>query len=327
MQSVQGFIVANLDELFKRRGTYHFINKVINSFIFKSILIFFAALNAYIMLCLGNEDNANKFKSNLGGFATFILDNGGAIVIFSVVSSSLYVLLTSFISDKCDDYEEKYKDLYNKYDIVINVLEKLENVVVEKRKRFATNAFQFLKAPQTPKHKTVFDKITQPRKQIELLIEALHDCLKNIYPNEIIKVALVEVENAEVKSWVCHSPYDTKPRTAIETLRDPNSTFSKCIEMNKIVIVPNTQKEIKKTNITDRMFIQGKTDPKEIWCQVCAPIHSINNNQIIFIISIAIKKEDTIVENNTEFLEWLLKFFKSRLALEHSLAQLKERIS
>lgn len=320
-------MLSKFDSWLYEKGFYHFIKKILESGWIQFFTIILIILNAYILYLLGNETDANKFKQNFKFLADIVFNYSNSIVLLSSLISATYVGLTSFVNKKCENLELKYNELNKMHDIVIKILEKLEVVVVEKRKRFALASKQLVSAPQTPKHKTVFDKITQPNKQIELLNEALRDCLISIYPDDFIKVALMRVKNKTIDGWVCHSPYDTKPRTSIQDLGLSNSTFSKCIELNRTIIISNTQTEIKKQNSADIMFIQGQTDPNEIWCQICAPIHSINSNEIIFIISIAIKRENVIVEGNLEFLEWLLKFFKSRLALEHSLAEVKEKIS
>lgn len=318
-----------LDNVLLEYGFYQAVKKVLEGLTFKIIIILLTSFNAYILFVLGNDKQAETFKSNFKLPAEFILANAGSIVMVTVIISGLYGVLLSTLNKKCDNLEKEHNDLKAKYDIALVVLQKIESVVVEKRKRFADIAKRYVNTPgtQQPRHKRIFEDITHPDKQIELLIEALRDCLIAIYPNETIKVALMRVVNSNIEDWVCHSPYDTRPRTSINQLKDPNSTFSKCIKENKIIIVANTQNEIQKPPGADIMYIQGQSDPSEKWCQVCAPIHSINSNGIIFIISIAIKRENVIVPENVAYLEWILSFFKTRLALEHSLDQLKKKVS
>lgn len=323
------FLRKKIDQALVNNNGYHKIQDVLNSPTLKTMVLVMAGINAYIMLCLGNEEKATWFKQAFGKAGTFVLDYGGIFVFISIIIGGLYPTLSAFISEKCnqDNYEEKFKELSKRYDIVLKVIEQIEKVVVEKRLRFAKASTDFLSTPQTPKHRTVFERITQPDEQIRLLIESLYDCVKSIYPSEYIKIALVSVKNKQLNDWVCHSPYDTKPRTSIDQLKDPNSTFSKAIATRKMVIVADTKIEIQKPPTADIMYIQGNTDPNESWCQVCIPINSINSNEPIFIISIAIKRADVISKENEKFLEWLFKFFISRLALEHSLKELKEHIS
>lgn len=318
---------VRLDNFLYEHNVYQQIKKFLDSWLLKFIAIVLAAVNGYIMLCLGNEEKSIWFKKTFGIAGNFILDNGGFFVFISIIIAGLYPLFSSFITSRCNSFEDKYNELLKKYDIVINILEQLERVVIGKRQRFAKASADFLSAPQTPKHKTVFERITQPDDQIKLLIESLNDCIKSIYPNEFSKVALIRIKGGNLDNWVCHSPYNTKPRTTIEQLKDPNSTFSKTLSKKKMVIVADTKIEIQKTSNDDILYIQGNTDPNESWCQVCVPIQSINSNEIIFIISIAIKRANVISAENEKFLEWLFNFFISRLALEHSLKELKEHIS
>ncbi|WP_353172496.1 hypothetical protein [Acinetobacter rudis] len=318
-----------LDPIHPNSGFYVKLKKILEHGGTNVLIIIFTALNTFVIFILGNESQAKKLTNNFKWLAEFVLENGSAIVICSVLLSGLYSLLVNHVNKKCSDSEQELKELRKQHTIALVVLEKIEQVVVKKRIRFAEFAKTYANTPdvQTPKHKKIFDGITQPEQQTELLIEALRDCLIAIYPNETIKVALMKVKNSQVDDWVCHSPYDTKPRTSIKELRNVNSTFSKCIEGNKLIIIPNTQIELKKTSSSDIMYVSGQSDSSEVWCQVCAPVHSINSNEIIYIISIAIQRENVIVDSNMSYLNWLLGFFKSRLALEHSLDQLKKRIS
>jgi len=320
---------SKIDNALLEYGIYQAIKKVLDYWLTKLVVILFTAMNAYILFVLGNDKQAEKFKDNFKLPAEFILTNAGLIVVGTVILSGLYGILLSFLNKKCDNLEKEFNDLNTKYQITLVVLQKIDDVVIAKRKRFADLAKRYVNTPgvQQPRHKKIFDGIAHPEEQIQLLIESLRDCLTAIYPNETIKVALMRVVESKIDDWVCHSPYDTKPRTSIAELKNPNSTFSKCIKQNKIIIVADTQNEIQKPVTADIMYIQGQSDPSEKWCQVCAPIHSINSNSIIFIISIAIKRENVIVPENIAYLEWILSFFKSRLALEHSLDQLKKKVS
>ncbi|WP_088458342.1 hypothetical protein [Acinetobacter soli] len=320
---------TKIDPFFYEKKFYVKLNALLKSIGFKLIMLLIAGFSAYITFCLGNEGAANSLKKGLGQTGEFLLENGGWFIFLTIIIPSLYGMLNGYIASKCIDnnLEEKYDQLTKQCDITIKVLEQLEKVVIEKRQLLAYAAKDYNSTPQTPKHKTVFDRITQPEKQIKLLIESLHDCVKSIYPNEFLKVALVSVRNGQLDDWICHSPYNTKPRTTIDQLRHVNSTFSRVLSMKKMIIVADTKTEIKKPTGSDTMYIQGNTDPSESWCQVCVPIHSINTNETIFIISIAIKAANVISPENEKFLEWLFKFFISRLALEHSLKEIKERIS
>lgn len=319
-------MLKKLDKFLFDKNIYSSLKSFCDHFLFKLMVIIVVSLNGYIVFILGNEDNANKFKQNFKFFYDIIFDNAGVIVISSTLLATTYLLFYSALAKRCEDVSAKYDALSKKHDITIQVLENIESVVVSKRIAFAEVVKQHMNTPQPPKLRTIFNKITISDSQIQLLINSLRTCLQGVYPNEYIKVALMRVENSQIQSWVCHSPYDTKPRTDIDTLRHLSSTFSKCIKKRKIVIIPSIKSEIKKTPIDDRMFIQGNTDPDEEWCQVCTPVMSITTNEIIFIISIAIKRENVILKENEVFLTWMLRFFESRLALEHSLSQLKGRV-
>lgn len=322
-------MISKLDNLFLDKGVYQVVKKILDHWFLKLLIILLTSFNAYVLFVLGNDKQAEKFKDNFKLPAEFVLNNAGSVVIFTVIFTGIYGLFYAFINKKCSNLEKQFNDLTEQHRIVLVILEKLETVVVAKRQRFAGIANRYANTPgvQRPKHKTVFDGITRPDVQIQLLIEGLRDCLNSIYQNETIKVALMRVVDSKLDNWVCHSPYDSMPKSTVADLRHPNSTFSMCIAKDKMIIVPDTHKELSKRTTSDIMFVKGKSDTSEKWCQVCAPIHSINTNEIIYIISIAIKRENVIVAENSDYLNWLLKFFKSRLALEHSLDQLKKKVS
>lgn len=304
---------------------WHKIKKFLDSPLFKFISVLMAALNGYLLLCIGSEHYAAEFIKGGGTIAASLIEKGGYVVFISVFIGGLYPTVYGWIAKQCDDLQGRYDVLLNVHNISLLLLEKLENVVAQKRERFANlcDAFK-LTPPAAPKHKNVFNQLTQPEEQYKHLITALRDCLMSIYPGEFIKVALMSVESGQIHEWQCHSPYDTRPRTSIADLKHLDSTFSKCLNVKKMIIVADTQKELNKIPPDDICYIQGNTDTNEKWCQVCDPIISINTNEVIFIISIAIKRANVITGENEAFLLWLLKFFKTRLALEHSLKQLKE---
>ena len=73
--------------------------------------------------------------------------------------------------------------------------------------------------------------------------------------------------------------------------------------------------------------MQQSPRENENWSQLCYPVKSISSNEVIFIICIGAKKANFFQNTSTSLAsyEWLLNFFSSRLALEHSLAELKEK--
>jgi hypothetical protein len=303
---------------------WHKMKSILDSVWFKLFSVAVSAFNGWLLLCIGSKEYADGFILGWGRFGSFFVNNGGYVVVISLLIAGLYPTLYGWIAKKSDDLQARYDKLSRDYDIALLLLEKLESVVAQKRERFATLCDSFKSTVSAPKHKTVFTQITQPEEQFKHLLTALRDCLMHIYPNEFIKIALMQVQNNEIFQWQCHAPYDTRPRTSIAALKHPNSTFSKCLSTKKMVIVGDTQKELRKTPPDDILYIQGNTDTNEKWCQVCDPVISITTNEVIFIVSIAIKRADVITKDNEEFLVWLLKFFRSRLALEHSLKQIKE---
>lgn len=319
--------ITAIDSWLFEKGIYLALKEILEHWLFKLFVVALTAINAYILLIIGSDADADKFKTNFKFLADILFNNTGTIVSLSMAVTGMYVFLKDFLNNRCENIQQKYIDLDSKYDIAVKILVQLNDVVAKKRQLLADTTRDHLNTPQAPSAKTIFTKIIQPKAQIDKLIEALRDCLLAIYKGDTIKVVLVGVKDSSLDGWVSHTPYDMGPKTDISVLRNESSTLSRCIQTGKMVIVPNTQIEIQKQDNADKMFVQGKTNPLEKWCQVCAPIHSINNpNEIIYIVSIAIKRENAIQEENAAFLGWMLDFFKTRLALEHSHMQLKGRV-
>lgn len=300
------------------------IKKFLDSGLFKTLYACFGALNAYIALCISTDTYGNSFKTIFGKVGVWIIEFGGGFIFFTVLVASFYPIFYAWIEKHAENIQQKYEDLSKQYDITLKILEKIEKIVEQKRQRFADLAGKFKTTPQTPTPKTIFTQLTQPEKQMKIIMQSLEDCLKSIYPKEYIKVALMCVKDGKLDSWQCFLPYNARPRTDIVELRNPLSTISRCLNDKKIKIVADTQLELKKTDPNDMLYIQGNTGKDESWCQLCYPVISINTNEVIFIISLAIKRANVFNASGQEYLEWLLGFFESRLALEHSLKELKE---
>lgn len=255
----------------------------------------------------------------MGKFGEHIISSSGWIVFFSVLLGGVFPILISWLQEKIEQ-----RNLASSYSLVL--LETIETVVEEKRKRFANAVKDLINVnSSSPTCTKVFNTITQPQKQIEYILEALELCFKKLYPSEYFKIALMGVENNSLKDWVYFLPYTAKPNTDINDLRNSESTMSHALFSKRIVIIEDVQKELKKAN--NKKYIKGSTGENENWSQLCYPVKSISSNEVIFIICIGAKKANFFQNTSTSLAsyEWLLNFFSSRLALEHSLAELKEK--
>ena len=286
---------------------------------FKIITVFVIAINGYLLFCFGSDDQQKWLKSYFGTFGELVVSSSGWIVFISLLLSGIFPILVSWLQEKFEK-----ENLNSSYALVL--LETIESVVEEKRKRFAS-AVQTLtnNGSSSPTCSKVFNTITQPNKQIECILEALELCFKELYPKEYFKIALMSVESNILKDWVYFLPYTAKPNTDINDLRHSDSTISHALRSKTLIVVEDVQKELAKLN--NKKYIKGSTKDNENWSQLCYPVKSISSNDVIFIICIGAKKANFFQNNPTSLAsyEWLLSFFSSRLALEHSLAELKEK--
>ncbi|WP_180163321.1 hypothetical protein [Acinetobacter sp. YH12069] len=293
------------------------LNEFFKSRLYKFIVAFVVAINGYLVFALGSDEQKIALKTNLGKLGSLIVDWSGAVIFLSIFFGGIISIFIAYLQEKIDK-----QNVVDRFAVVL--LETIETVVEEKRKRFAKAVEELLQEGQSqPTASTVFKNITQPEEQIKNIIKALEVCYKTLYPNVYFKIALMEVENNTLKKWAYFLPYTARPNTCIDELRSSESAISQALITKNIVVVDDVQKELVKTE--NKKYIKGSTKLNENWSQLCYPIKSITSNEVIFIVCIA-AKEANFFQSNQEFLgsyEWLLNFFSSRLALEHSLAELK----
>lgn len=295
------------------------LNEFFKSRLYKFIVALVVAVNGYLLFALSSDDQKLALQTNLGKVGGGIVDYSGIIVFISIFLGGLISIFLGWLQEKVDK-----KNVIDRFAVVL--LETIESVVEEKRKRFAEAVHDLLQNnANQPTASTVFKNITQPEKQVKNIIKALEVCYKTLYPKVYFKIALMEVENSNLKGWAYFLPYRARPNTPIDELKRSESAISQALVTKEIVIVEDVQKELKKS--VGKKYIKGSTKSNENWSQLCYPIKSITSNEVIFIICIA-AKEANFFYDKEEFLDsykWLLDFFSSRLALEHSLAELKEK--
>ena len=294
---------------------HHFINGIV----FKIFSVVIIAVNAYLIYCFGN-DNEKKFLVEVWGKVGELLINySGFIVFSSVLIGGLLPIVQSYLQKKKDS-----QNITNSFSLIL--LETIETVVEGKRKRFARAVNNLLQSSTTvPTCSKVFKTITKPDLQIEALLSALELFFKKKYPDIVFKIALMGIQNNSIDKWVHFLPYTARPNTDINELKSQDSTISHALNTKRIVIVEDVQKELLKND--NKKYIKGSTQSNENWSQLCYPVKSITSNEVIFVICIGAKKSNFFQDNPKSITsyEWLLSFFSSRLALEHSLSELKDK--
>lgn len=294
---------------------HHFLNGTT----FKITSVVMVAINAYLIYCFGNENEKNFLIEVWGKAGTLLVNFSGTIVFLSVLIGGLLPILQSYLQRKKDS-----QNIINSFSLIL--LETIETVVEGKRKRFARAVNNLLQNSSTvPTCSKVFKTITKPDLQIEALLSALELFFKKKYPDIFFKIALMGIQNNTIKDWVHFLPYTARPNTDINDLKSEDSTISHALKTRRIVIVEDVQKELLRTD--NKKYIKGSTQLDENWSQLCYPVKSITSNDVIFVICIGAKKSNFFQDNPKSITsyEWLLSFFSSRLALEHSLSELKDK--
>lgn len=311
------------------KASAKFTKEFLDSNKFKLIAVVFTAFNAYVLFCISTDKYTEDFKSKFGTIGDFFITNASWFVFFSVLAAGIIQIIYALASRYADNIEDKFLELEDshtrlkaKHAISVKVLETIDKIVVQKRHRFAETCRNFREQTQI-NAKTIFTNITRPDLQIRAIIEGLEACLKSTYPDDYIKIALMRVKDNKLDDWELFYPLDTRAKSTITELSVPTSTISRALNLKKMVIVSDVIKETEKADPMDMMYVPAHTDLSDNWCQLCYPVTSITNNKVVFIISIAIKRENVFTKDNESFLKWLLKFFDTRLALEHSLQELK----
>ncbi|UTO19894.1 hypothetical protein NGC85_01940 [Acinetobacter sp. Z1] len=133
---------------------------------FKVITAFVIAINGYLLFCFGSDDQQTWLKSYFGTFGEIVVSLSGWIVFCSLLLGGIYPILVSWLQEKVDR-----DNLNSSYALVL--LETIESVVEEKRKRFASAVKTLTNnGSSSPTCSKVFNTITQPNKQIESILEA-----------------------------------------------------------------------------------------------------------------------------------------------------------
>lgn len=272
-----------------------------------------------IVAAYSNTPLQNSFKKYQLGI--WLMENPFTVVGIGVISAIIYKTFYILIKRK----SESNKFYRNK--IATELLVTIDRVVASKRQRFADAVNVYLR-DKTEKYTTnrVFSKITQPDEQIKLLIESLDTFFRYNY-KITFKIGLMRLNKSEeIEDWEQYFPLYNQPKTSLTDLRDPSSTISRCIKSKDLEIISDVRKQLKKQKKKAsgvNLYIKGSTSEKEDWSQLCFPIRSISTKQVIYVITIAAKEKAFFKEEEKDDYKWILDHIGNRLAIEHSLKELK----
>jgi hypothetical protein len=228
----------------------------------------------------------------------------------------VWIALLKVTGQWINNYAQKSEIPQENY--LLGLISVLDTVVQEKVKRFRS----CLDDPEINKN-NMFDKITQPDKQLNYLIDAVVGVFEQVIPGRSIRVSLLEVKDnvpTKIMSW---SPLHPAPTANIELLSKRESTAMHCIETKSLVIIENTKTEVKQQQ-NAHYAVESLKDTEERSI-LCYPIYNSINREIAYVINIVVDEPDTLKKEYSQIYSFILQKIVNRMELEHLLKLLKDK--
>lgn len=292
------------------------INNVVSKNLVRFLLlpIIYALPVFFINSSFSNSSLAQFITKSFGPFGTLIVEKQAWIIIFSFILYALINYAYSYIKIIAEYIQPPPPDLSKQH--AISILQTLEIIVQTKYKRFIDTLKMNISAHE------IFNTITQPNLQKDVIIQAIKSHLEIQLPNTLIKVGLMRVSNKMCVEWENYLPSHIGPKTPINVLNSKTSCIKRTIETKTLIIVENTSEELNK-NSNSRCYINGMTPSNESGSQICFPILHPLTNEVIYVLAVSCNKPNSFKKTDLEFYQWLLGVFTQRLLLEISLEILK----
>jgi len=311
------------EDISKFRIKYPKITKlfeIINNLVSKNLVrflllpIIYALPVFFINSSFSNSSLAHFITENLGTFGVLFVEKQAWIIISAFLIYALITYGYSYIKLIAEYTEPPPPDLSKQH--AISIIQTLEIIVQTKYKRFIDTLKMNTSA------KDIFNTITQPNLQKDIIIQAIKSHLEIQFPNTLIKVGLMRVSNKLCTEWENYLPTHIGPKTPINVLNSKTSCIKRSIESRTLIIVENATAELNK-NSSSRCYINGMTPLNESGSQICFPILHPITNEVIYVLTVSCNKQNSFKNEDFEFYQWLLGVFTQRLLLEISLEILK----
>ncbi|WP_368571303.1 hypothetical protein [Acinetobacter haemolyticus] len=297
------------------------INRFLDSLAVMAINLTLFGLYSVTVAAYSNTPLQETYKEYIVG--DWLMAHPFIVVFTGIGAALLYKIFYLYVKRKANS------NRFHKHKIATALLVAIDRAVTAKRQRFADAVNTFLRL-KTSKYTTnrVFNNITQPQEQIKTLIEALDTFFRSSYDIQF-KIGLMRIDkNESIEDWELYYPAYDQPKTSLDDLRKSTSTISQCIQHKELKIVSDVKKEIqkqkKKKQNHVRLYEKGATSESESWSQLCYPIRSISTKRVIYVVTIAAKDKGFFKENERDDYKWILDHIGNRLAIEHSLKELKQ---
>lgn len=291
------------------------------SFFVKHIMrpVLFVMPPAMVVHAASKKDIQNSISKVFGEDIGAALNDSAFLIIFGAY---IYVVLIKALYAFIKSNAKPERELTSK-DLVA-VIEAARIVTESKMGRICKEEVLLAKKGVTSAA-TTFMRITQPDQQLGLLIESMKTVFEQLDHSEAsYRVGLLEIKDGKPNEWYCFTPKHDPPRTSLETLSSPTSTVSACVEPKSLIVIEDIQKELSKKSAKNRRFVKGSTQKYEQGSQLCYPIIHPENKKIIYVVTIAGNKKNSMLERYRYIYAWVLQHFTIRILLEHSLLTMKE---
>lgn len=261
-----------------------------------------------------NSSLAKFIIENFGAFGSFIVAQQAWIIIIAFIIYAIFSYLFSYVKIISEYIAPQPPDLSKQH--AISIIQTLEIIVQTKYKRFINTLKMDISADE------IFNTITQPNLQKEIIIQAIKSHLEIQFPNTLIKVGLMRISNKMCTEWENYLPSHIGPKTPISVLNSKTSCIKRSIENKTLIIVENTSEEVNKSS-NSRCYINGMTPEIESGSQICFPILHPLTNEVIYVLAVSCNRVNSFKNEDFEFYQWLLGVFTQRILLEISLEILK----
>lgn len=199
--------------------------------------------------------------------------------------------------------KKEYTKKKTGYEILLNLVSNIDNVVEKKRLRFKSIKENNLKSDSA-----IFRKITQPLQQISYICQALCHMMRFITNDENIKTAIFYCDNNQLEKLFAVCGEDNI-KANIDDL-NKHSLAKSVLTDGKPLIVNDTEKENK--------FHK----PKGCRAKAISIFPIYEGNNIIFILCFSSHEKDIFNEDYMEQYEKIIDVFTSRIILEWHLFEL-----
>lgn len=201
----------------------------------------------------------------------------------------------------------------------------------EKLRRLASDMVDKCKSvPTVSCARDVFMTITDPKQQFDVLILTLYQYFENTKKNSRsrISVNLAQMGDVHILDFLVTYPQDRAPKTRIEELRKPSSSFSRAKKNEAMVLVESTLAESKKTKGESNFLSTIKHSEEKDSSLICYPvIDSGAKNRVPYVICVYVNSGGFFCSKFRDKYEIILSTFATRILLEHRLLRIKEILS